>query len=65
MVKVPAAFFHTHSFRHGDLNVVNVAPVPDRLENAIAEAEHQDVLYGFFAKVMVDTDKSGVRLKPC
>src|ERR1700739_3478007 len=55
-IKVAAAFFHTHGFRDGDLNMVNVAPVPDGFKNAVAETEHQDVLHSFFAKVVIDTE---------
>jgi hypothetical protein len=29
----------------GDFNVINVIPVPDRLEDAVAEAKDQDVLH--------------------
>ena len=54
--KIAAAFFHAHGFRHGDLNMVDVAPVPDRFKNSIAETEYQNVLDGFFAKVMVDAE---------
>ena len=38
----------------GDLNVVDVAPVPDRLEHAVGEAEHQQILDGFLAQIMID-----------
>src|SRR6476661_5357029 len=55
-VKIPAAFFHAYGFRHGDLYVVNVTPVPDRFKNAVAEAENQNILDRFLAKVMVDAE---------
>ena len=38
----------------GDLHVVDVAAIPDRLEDAVAEAEHQDVLDGLLAEVVID-----------
>ena len=48
-VKVATAFFHSHSFSYGNLNMVNEAMVPDRLKDAVAEAKDQDILYRFFA----------------
>ena len=38
----------------GDFNVVNVVAVPERLEEAVGEAQHEEVLHGFFAEVVVD-----------
>ena len=40
-------------FGHGDLHVVDIAAVPDRLEERIAKPEGQDVLHGLLAQVMV------------
>ena len=40
--------------RHSDLNVVNVAAVPDRLEDEVAETEDQDVPHRLFSKVMIN-----------
>ena len=37
-----------------DLDVVDVIAVPDRLEHAVGEAQHQDVLDGLLAEVMID-----------
>src|SRR5258708_19529993 len=34
--------------------MVNVAPIPDWLENAIGEAKNQDILHRFLAKVVID-----------
>ena len=55
-VKIAATFFHAYCLRHGDLDVVNIAAVPDGFKDAITEAEHQNVLDCFFAKVMVDAE---------
>jgi hypothetical protein len=38
----------------GDLHVVDVAPVPERLEDAVAEPEDQQVADGLLAQVVVD-----------
>jgi hypothetical protein len=34
--------------------MIDVAPVPDWLENAVAEPKGEDVLDGLFPQVMVD-----------
>ena len=54
LVVVAAALFHADGFRHRDLHVIDVAAVPDRLENSVGEAERQDVLDGFLAQVVID-----------
>src|ERR1019366_9808500 len=41
---------------HRDLYVVDVAAVPERLENAVAEPEDEDVLRGFLAEIVVDAE---------
>ena len=51
---VGAAAFDADRFRGGDLHVVHVAPVPQRLEDAVAEAEGQNVLHGLLAQVVID-----------
>ena len=51
---VAAAALHPQRLGHGDLDVVHVAPVPDRFEDAVGEAEHHQVLDGLFAQVVVD-----------
>ena len=43
-----------HRLGHGDLHVIDVAAVPDRLEDAVGEAEHQDVLHRLLAQVVID-----------
>ena len=39
---------------HGDLDVVDVLLVPERLEDAVGEPDDQEVLDGFLAEIMVD-----------
>ena len=41
---------------HIDLHVVDEVPVPDRLEQAVGEAERQDVLRRFLAQEVVDPE---------
>ena len=51
---IGAAALDADRFGGRDLHVIHVAPVPQRLENAVAEAEGQNVLDGLFAQVMID-----------
>ena len=53
-VVVAATLLDADGFRHGNLNVIDVAPVPDGFEDAVGEAERHDVLDGLFAQVVVD-----------
>ena len=39
---------------HGDLHVIDVTVIPERLENRVGEAQHHDVLRGLLAEVVVD-----------
>ena len=41
---------------HGDLHVVDVVGVPDRLEHGVGEAHRQDVLDRLLAEVVVDPE---------
>ncbi len=41
---------------HGDLHVVHVLGVPQRLEELVGEAQRQQVLDGFLAQVVVDPE---------
>ena len=45
-----------HFLGGGDLHMVDEIAVPHRLEDAVGEAEHQDVLHGFLAQVVVDAE---------
>ena len=38
----------------GDLDVIDVLPVPQRLEDPVREAEDEQVLHGLLAEVVVD-----------
>src|SRR3984893_7593974 len=44
----------TYCFSSGDLYIVDVVPVPHWFEQRITEAENEDVLHCFFAKIMVN-----------
>ena len=55
LVERPAAF-HAQRLRRRDLHVVDVVAIPDRLEDAVGEAEHQNVLHRLFAQVVIDAE---------
>ena len=54
IVKGAATPLHADRLGHGDLHVLDVLPVEQRLENGVAEAEGQEVLDGILPQVMVD-----------
>src|SRR5271156_6276677 len=49
-----AAAFDADGLGGGDLNMVDMVAIPQRLEQAIGETQHHDVLHGLLAKKMVD-----------
>jgi len=55
-VVVTCAAFDTQCFSHGDLYVIDVSCVPERFEQYVGKAQSHEVLYGFFAEVVVDTE---------
>ena len=54
LLVVRPAVLHAQRLGGGDLHVVHVAPVPDGLEDAVGEAEHDDVLHRLLGQVVVD-----------
>ena len=54
LVVVAAARADAEVLGHGDLHVVDVAAVPDRLEDRVAEPQDQDVLDRLLPQVVVD-----------
>ena len=51
---VGAAILYTQFFRHGNLHVIDIAPVPERLKDSVGEPEHQQILHRFLAQIVVD-----------
>ena len=43
-------------FADGNLDVVDIFVVPDRLENAVGEPDDHEVLDGLFAQIMIDPE---------
>ena len=56
VVIITAARLDTDLFRHGDLDVIDVEMIPERLVNRIGKTEIDQVLDGFLAEVMVDAE---------
>src|SRR5258708_37371887 len=54
MIEIAAAAFYAYGFRHGNLYVIDIATVPDGLEDSVGKAERHDVLNRFFAQIMID-----------
>ena len=54
IIEVSAPSLHSNRFRIRDLHMVDVAPIPDRLEDGIVETEDHDVLHGLLAQVVID-----------
>ena len=55
-VVVGGAVAHAHGFGGRDLNVIDVHPVPQRLEKQVGEAKNQQVLHRLLAQVVVDAE---------
>ena len=53
-VVVAGPAFNANRLGRGDLHVVDVVPIPDRLEEDVGEAKGQNVLNGFFPEVVID-----------
>ena len=55
-VVVPCPAAGADVLRHGDLHVVHIVGVPERLEELVGEAQRQDVLHRLLAQVVVDPE---------
>jgi hypothetical protein len=54
VVVVAAAAFDADRLGRRDLHAIDVAPVPDRFEDHVGEAQRHDVLHRLFAEIVVD-----------
>jgi hypothetical protein len=50
----PAALLDAYSLRSGNLDMIDVIPVPHRFEDPVRETQDQDVLNRFLAEEMID-----------
>ena len=55
----PAPSGHPVGLGHRDLDVIDVPAVEERLEDAVAEPEREQVLNRLLSQVMVDTEREG------
>jgi hypothetical protein len=53
-VVVAGAALHAERLGHGDLHVVDMRGVPQRLEQGVGEAQRHQVLHRLLAEIMVD-----------
>ena len=60
-VVIGPAAFHAESLAGGDLDVIDVAVVPERLEDAVGETQHHDVLRGLLAEEVIDAEGIALR----
>jgi hypothetical protein len=51
---VATAMLDPHLFGHRDLNVIDITPIPQRLQKGVRKAKSQQVLNCFFAQIMID-----------
>src|SRR5882724_10920955 len=49
-----ATVLDADGFGRGDLHVVNVVAIPERLDDVVGKAEDHDVLHGLFAEIVID-----------
>src|SRR3546814_4474082 len=55
-VEIACAALQPDRLRHGDLDMIDAAGVPQRLEHQVGESQRQQVLDGFLAEIMVDAE---------
>ena len=60
LLVVAAAALHAQRLGHCDLHVIHVATVPQRLEDAVDEAQHKDVLDRLLAQIVIDAVDLGL-----
>src|SRR5258708_28951607 len=53
-IVIPSPVSHAQLFRHGQLYMINIIPVPERLENRIGKTKSQNILNSLFSKVMIN-----------
>ena len=56
MIVIAAAMLDAHGLGDGDRHIIDVAPVPERLEQRIGKTEGEDVLHRLLAEIVVDAE---------
>ncbi len=57
VIEIVGATLHAQGFCDGDLHMINITRVPERLENDVGKARDYDVLNRLFSEIMVDAEK--------
>ena len=47
--------FNADGFSDGNLHMINTAIVPLRINHSIGKTQGEQILYGFFTQIMIDT----------
>src|SRR5258706_13803219 len=53
-IVIPSPVSHAQLFRNGQLYMINIIPVPERLENRIGKTRSKNILNSLFSKVMIN-----------
>ena len=51
---IAAPMLHPETLRHGDLHMVDVLAIPDRLEDPVGKPEDQNILHRLFPEIVID-----------
>ena len=54
LIEMSAPPLSAERLREHNLHILNVLPIPQRLEHEVREAEHCEIVYQFLPKVMID-----------
>jgi hypothetical protein len=57
LVEVSPAALSSEGLLESDLNVIDVVPVPCRVEEGVTESENQQVLHHLFSEVVVNSEE--------
>ena len=52
------AVFQPDRLSHGDLDIVDVGGIPQRLKHDVGKAQRQQVLHGFLAEIVIDAENA-------
>src|SRR5262249_9022959 len=52
--------FNAETFRHRDLDTLDVVSIPDRFEEGMGKPEEQQVQNGFLAEIVINSKDSGL-----
>ncbi len=55
LIKITRSLANSGFLGHGDLHVIDVVPIPQRLYDRVRESKYQQVLNGLFPQIMIDS----------